>query len=110
MKKTILFLSAFVLFSFFSCTGVKSTTAGMESTAYLSFISPSNSYKDGLEVSLDNETNFSAKTHKSNKRPKGTIYKIAPGKHLISVSYHGDVVYRKTIFVSTQETKKIILE
>ncbi len=111
MKKIALILAAITTISFSACTGVKSTTSGMENTAYLAFISQGNNYKDDLKVTLDDQEPFTAETNKPyTNRPKGTIYKIEPGRHKISISYHGEVIYRKEIFVSTQETKKINLK
>lgn len=109
MKKLILILSLLAL-SFSGCTGIKSTSSGLENEAFLEFIGDPDSYKNGVDVSIDDNSNFTANVNKDHKkRPKGTVYAIPTGKHILSVSYGNNVIYKKQIFVSAQETKKIML-
>jgi len=37
------------------------------------------------------------------------VYAISTGKHVISVYYNDKVIYQKQIFISAQETKKVLL-
>ena len=90
-----------------SCkVGNVSQTSGMQDQGFLLFVS--NSSYDKVNVQVDNTTQFEAevvKTKKSNF--KGNRYAISTGKRHVVVSYKDNVVYNQTIFVSTQETKKI---
>ena len=83
---------------------------GQEDIAYLLFVSQKEYAKKKLTIKID-ETQFEAKAIKASKsKRKGTIYSIAPGsRHLIVQNEEGDVLYDKTIFISSQETKQIQL-
>lgn len=48
-----------------------------------------------------------SKKKKSNR--KGTQYSVATGKKEIKVEKDGKIIYKKIIFLSNQETKKIVL-
>lgn len=92
------------------CTGVKTTTSGLENEAFLVFLGNPTNYKSGVEVNIDDNTSFSAEVQKNHSdRPKGKIYAISTGPHVVSVVHNGEMIYQKRIFVSAQETKKIIL-
>ncbi|MCX2838114.1 hypothetical protein OQ279_08095 [Salinimicrobium sp. MT39] len=107
MKKMILL---FTVFTTLGCTGVKTTTSGLENEAFLIFLGNPKNYESGVEVSIDDNTSFSAEVQKDHSdRPKGKVYAISTGSHNLSVLYNGEVIYQKKIFVSTQETKKIKL-
>lgn len=93
-----------------ACTGVKTASRGLENESYLMFVGNPDNYAGGVEVTLDDKTNFIAEV--DNDRPgnmKGKVYAIATGKHVLTVVYKNDVLVKKQIFVSAQETKKIIL-
>ena len=63
-----------------------------------------------LDVIIDDKTTFKAEVNKANaKRPKGSVYAISTGKHLVTIKYNNEIIYSKQIFVSAQETKQIIL-
>lgn len=104
-------LSFFILLILFtSCTGIKSTSYGLENESYLEFIGSPFKYRKNVLVDIDNEITFKAEVIKGDsKRPKGKIYAIPTGEHLLTVSYRDEIIYKKTIFTSSQETKKIIL-
>jgi len=105
-----IFTITFTLFFLISCTGVKTVATGLESEAYLSFIGNPSKYKNELVVTVDEDTSFNAEVNKPySKRPKGTVYAISTGKHLVSITYNNELIYNKQIFISTQETKKINL-
>lgn len=107
MRKLILFLAVFTAVG---CTGVKTTTSGLENEAFLVFLGNPQNYKSGVEVNIDDNTSFSAEVQKDHSdRPKGKIYAISTGPHVVSVVHNGEKIYQKKIFVSAQETKKIIL-
>ena len=107
MRKFILLLA---VFSAVGCTGVKTTTSGLENEAFLVFLGDPTNYKSGVEVNIDDNTPFSAEVQKNHSnRPKGKVYAISTGSHVVSVVHNGEMIYQKQIFISAQETKKIIL-
>ena len=64
----------------------------------------------GVDVNLDNKNTFKGEVNKDHAdRPKGKVFAIATGNHSLTVSYNSKVIYKKQIFVSSQETKRIIL-
>jgi hypothetical protein len=109
MKKLIVIFSACILL-LSACTGVKTLSSGLENEAYLKFVGDKNLYEFGVEVTVDDKTTFTAQVVNDNiKAPTGNVYAIAPGTHIIKVKYNNSIIYTKKVFVSTQETKKIIL-
>lgn len=100
----------FCLFLMTGCTGVKSTTQGLENQSFLELVGTPRSYSNGVEVLVDKGTPFKAEVHKAGKkRPKGSVYAIPTGKHVVTVKYKGKVIYSRQIFVSAQETKLVVL-
>ena len=94
-----------------SCTGVKTVSTGLENEAYLEFLANPDNFKGGVDVNVDDKINFKAEVNAEHlDRPKGKIYAISTGTHTISVSYNQKVIYKKQIFISAQETKKITLQ
>lgn len=107
MRKFIFLLAVFTAVG---CTGVKTTTSGLENEAFLVFLGNPQNYKSGVEVNIDENTSFSAEVQKNHSdRPKGKIYAISTGPHVVSVVHNSEIIYQKKIFISAQETKKIIL-
>jgi hypothetical protein len=92
------------------CTGVKTLSSGLENEAFLTFVGTPSKYTEGVSVNVDDKTTFNASVVKDHAdRPKGEAYAISTGKHTVTVSHNGIVIYSKQIFVSAQETKKILL-
>lgn len=109
MRK-VLFVIAIGLAVLTGCTGVKTISSGLENEAFLEFIGNPSYYSGGVDVNVDDKINFKAQVNKDHSdRPKGTVYAIKTGTHVVTVSYNNNVIFKKQIFVSTQETKKIIL-
>jgi len=110
MKKLIpIFVVVLILVS--SCTGIKSTTRGLENESFIEIFGNTSKYDKGVMVQVDDTQPFIAQVNKPNPdRPKGTTYAISPGKHVVSVTFSGVVVYRKQVFISSQETLKIDLQ
>ncbi|MDD3323438.1 MAG: hypothetical protein PHS59_18535 [Paludibacter sp.] len=109
MKK-ILSILAIGLLLFTGCTSVKTVSTGLENESFLEFIGNTTSYSGGVDVIVDNTINFSAEVGNDHaSRVKGKVYAIPTGKHNISISYKNNVIIKKQIFVSAQETKKILL-
>ena len=108
MKKIffILILSTIIT----SCGGIKTLSSGLDNEAFLEFVGKPNDYDGGLEVTVDDKTNFVAEVNKNKStKTKGLVYAISTGTHTVSVSYKNKLLYKKQIFISSQETKKIIL-
>jgi hypothetical protein len=109
MKK-IIYIIAIALIFLTGCTGLKTTSVGLENEAFLEFIGTPSNYTGGVDVNLDDINTFKAEVNKDHAdRPKGKVYAISTGNHSITVSYNSKVIFKKQIFVSSQETKKIIL-
>lgn len=85
--------------------------SGIEDTAYLIFVS-GDVYKGKIvDVSIDNKTHFQAKVVKAKKsNRRGTQYGVSIGTKNLVVKYQRKTIYEKQIFLSNQETKKIILQ
>lgn len=108
MKKILIFSVLICLFA--GCKAPIAMQSGREDMAYLVFVSPKTYWNKEVNVSIDNETNFSAKVVKAKRSNRwGRQYGISTGRRNLKVSYEGTVIYQKEIFVSTQETKVITL-
>lgn len=109
MKK-IFFILIIGLTFISSCTGLKTVSTGLENESFLEFIGTPSNYKEGVDVNIDDKITFKAEVNKNHSdRPKGKVYAISTGVHIVSVSHNDKIIFRKKIFVSTQETKKIVL-
>jgi hypothetical protein len=109
MKK-VFFIIAIGFFILAGCTGVKTVSSGLENESFLEFIGNPEVYYGGVDVDIDDKTTFKAKVNLGNvKRPNGNVYAISPGTHVVTVSYKDSVIFSKQIFVSAQETRKILL-
>ena len=87
-----------------------SHSAGQADEGYLLLVSGSD-YSHPVSVTVDDNLKFSAKViHTSKTSVKGDIYAIPTGSHHIVVTNSkGEVICDRTVFVSTQETKKVKL-
>jgi hypothetical protein len=99
--------------------GALSTSGGSENESFLEFVGTASLYKGGITVNVDDTYIFNAKVHNESEgnallpkvdRFKGEVYAIPTGTHTVTVTRENEVIYRKKIFISTQETKKIILQ
>lgn len=108
--KNIIYIIAIGLVLLSSCTGVKTLSTGLENEAFMEFIGKPNNYSGGVNVNIDDKSTFTAEVNKDHSdRPKGKVYAISTGAHIVTVSYNNIVIFKKQIFVSAQETKKIFL-
>jgi len=86
--------------------------SGKEDMAYLVFVGPLKTYGNGsnpVQVDVDG-TKFDAKVVKpKTANRKGTQYGVATGRRNITVTFQGQVIYQKQLFLSSQETKIINL-
>lgn len=84
--------------------------SGKEDMAFLLFIGQKQYKGKEVQVSVDNATPFTAKVVKqktSNRR--GTQYGVSTGTRDLKVTFEGQTIYQKKVFLSTQEVKQIIL-
>jgi hypothetical protein len=92
------------------CAGLKTTASGLENQSYIKLIGNSNQYWGGVSLVIDDNEPINAKVTKDNASyPKGTVYAISTGKHVVKVISKDKIIYQKQIFISNQETRKIIL-
>ena len=110
MMRKLLFTLTLVTIFFSACTGVMSTASGLEDESFLRFIGNPSVYPSEVSVLVDGTISFKAEVERDYaKRPKGTIYAISKGAHNIKVTHENTVIFNKKIFISAQETKKILL-
>ncbi len=86
--------------------------SGKDDMAYLVFVGPLKTYGNGskpVQVDVDGKR-FDAKVVKPKiANRKGTQYGVATGRRSITVTFNGQIVYQKQLFLSSQETKIINL-
>ena len=110
MMRKLLFALTLVTIFFTACTGVMSTSSGLEDESFLRFIGKPSVYPSEVSVLLDGTISFNAEVESDHaKRPKGNIYAISKGVHNIKVTHENMVIFNKKIFISAQETKIILL-
>ena len=109
MKRAIIFCSI-ICCLFTGCRAPVAMQSGREDMAYLVFTSPKTYWNKKVDVSIDEQTNFEAKVVKTKRSNHwGRQYGISTGRRSLKVSYEGTIIYQKEIFVSSQETKVIVL-
>lgn len=110
MKKLILFTSTILLIAFSSCGGTKTSSKGLENQSFIAVFGPTTTYGDGVDVNVDDKLNFKAEVTKySPGKIASKVYAITPGKHVITVTHNGEVLYKQQVFLSNQETREIKL-
>jgi hypothetical protein len=111
MKHKLMMIISAGLLIVSGCTGVKTLSTGLENESFLEFVGNPDNYLYGVTVTVDDATTFVASVNEGRAdRPKGKVYAISTGKHTITVSYENQVIYSRQIFVSAQETKRILLK
>jgi hypothetical protein len=108
--KNILLVIAIGLTMLTGCTGVKNISTTLENQSFLEFVGNPRTYVGGVDVTIDEQTTFKAEVNKDHAdRPKGKVYALSTGTHVVVVAYGNQVIYKKQIFISAQETRKILL-
>ena len=108
MKKILFFTILTTLL--IGCGITKTVSKGIENQAFLLFVGTPSNYPNGVQVVLDDKTKFNAEVHKnSSKIEHLRVYGISTGTHKVVVLSNNKTVYEKLIFLSSQQTKKIIL-
>ncbi len=101
---------ALITFTYSCASYPVSQQGGKEDIAYLLFTSNKEYSGEIVLVTLDNDIKFNAKVVKEKKsNRKGMQYSVSTGTRQIKVEKDGKILYEKSIFLSSQETKKIIL-
>jgi hypothetical protein len=109
-KLILLFTTAILVLAFNSCGGIKTSTSGVENQSFLEFNGIPSKYDNGVDVNIDDKTNFKAEVIKFKpNKISTTVYAISSGKHVVTVSYNGTTLYKQQLFLSNQETRKITL-
>lgn len=84
--------------------------SGKSDVAYLLFVGSKKCAGEKVEVFLDDMLSFEAKVVKQESaNNKGTKYGVKTGVHKLKVVHKDDIVYKKKVFLSTQEVKHINL-
>ncbi|WP_298949671.1 hypothetical protein [uncultured Polaribacter sp.] len=92
------------------CGVTKTISRGIENQAFLLILGTPSNYPNGVEVVIDEKTKFNAEVQKNRDKVKHLkLYGISSGKHKVSISKNNKRIYEKIIFLSSQQTKKIIL-
>jgi hypothetical protein len=107
--KKELFIISLVLLLISACSGVKTTTRGLENESYIELVGNPQKYRN-VNVTIDNQTSFSAIVNSANRKVKGQVYAIKSGKSEVTIHHNNSIIYKQTIFTSPQETKRIILQ
>jgi len=103
-----LILPLFVLL--ISCGGTKTSSQGLNNESFLEIIGTPSMYSNDVDVVVDDNKSFKAKVYKDKVgRMRGEVYAITIGKHLIKIYSENKIIYNQQIFVSSQQTKKIII-
>ena len=109
MKKILFFTILTTLL--IGCGITKTVSKGIENQAFLLIVGTPSNYPNGVEVVIDDKTKFNAEVQKNRDKVKHLrLYGISIGKHKVSISKNNKSIYEKIIFVSSQQTKKIILQ
>ncbi len=110
MKKFLMFFTVLALLMACKANYPVAQESGKEDMAYLLFVSSKQYAGKDVQVSVDGGAPFNARVVKSKKsNRRGTQYGINTGRRKIKVTFEGQSLYQKDIFVSTQEVKQIIL-
>ena len=112
MKRTLFYIVLGLALVMVGCKANYPVTqqSGKDDVAFLLFVSASNQSSQIVDVTIDGNTTFEAKTVKAKKADrKGTSYAVATGRRRLKVEKEGQTLYEKEVFLSTQETKIITL-
>ena len=112
MRKTLFIIVCVAAAMFYGCKAnyPVAQQSGEDDMAYLLFVSTSDARNKDVNVTVDGKTAFTARTVKGRKaNRRGTRYSVQPGKRHVKVTYEGNTLYDRTVFLSPQETKKITL-
>ncbi len=101
---TLVLISVIASCIFLGCATVQSASFQKENEMYLQFKSSGMYVGKNIRVLVDEEYDFEAKSY-STKTRKVKAYGIKPGNHIIEIFYEKNLIAKKQIFGSMQETK-----
>lgn len=109
-RKWFPILGILTLLIFSNCARVRTFSTGLDNDAFLEFVGNPKDFKGGVDVTIDEQIKFKAQVKKDySAKPTGFVYSISKGTHILTISYNNKLLYNNKIFVSPQETKKIVL-
>jgi hypothetical protein len=112
MNKNGCLIIILILLLITSCSGLKSSSYGLENKGYIKIIGSKadySSYSDFYMV-IDDNTKVQVSVSKDiKKRPEGKIYKITPGEHVIMIYEDDKLILKKRVFISSQQINKVYL-
>lgn len=87
-----------------------SQQGGKEDVAYLLFVSVDEYAGKKVFVTIDDAQLFTAKVvNQKDANRKGVQYGVSTGTRDLMVTYEDKIIFKKKLFLSTQEVKQIIL-
>ena len=113
MKKNLIFgflaLALVVVFTS-SCKTTTYSKASVDDVAFIKLMSSSTLAGKQVQVTINDETSFSAKVNKLRTSPlKQKTYRIASGRKNIKIYSKGRLLWNQDVFVSQQSTLVIVL-
>lgn len=113
MKKILFALVVLLVGVLSSCkTGTFTSEYGKEDIAYVFLTSSGDMAGKTVLVQIDDANSFEMKVRKakqSTEKHNGKAFSIMPGTRHMKITYKGQLIYEKDIFVSSQQTKLINL-
>jgi hypothetical protein len=99
------------LFCISGCTGVKTTVKQIENQSFLELVGSNLTNSEQPKIFIDENPGFNAKVNDEySDRPKGIKYAIPTGLHHIKITIKGKEIFSEIFFISSQETKKILIQ
>lgn len=84
--------------------------SGKEDIAYLLLVSNGGTYNNKtVQVSVDGQTFDAVVVKQKTSNRRGTQYTAPTGSHQLTVTFNGQTIYNKKVFLSTQQVKRIEL-
>ena len=101
----VLIVSSIMLLS---CGSYKTMSSGKADESFILVLGDKKQYKD-IVVQIDDEEFQINKLYKASKDHKAMPISTSVGKHKVTVFANGEIVYDENIFLSVQQTKRIVL-
>lgn len=108
MKKILLAPIVALLLTSCGAHMYNTTSSGQADQSYIVVLSDNKAY-DNIIIEIDGEQQTVNKVFKVKAAIKASPIVISTGKHSVKVFNGTDVIYTSDIFLSVQQTKKIIL-
>ena len=92
-----------------SCGSYRTYSAGKADQSYVLILTEDSVYRN-IIVSINDVEHKIEKVYTVNKARKAKPIIISTGKSTLKIISDGNVIHKENIFLSTQQTKKIILQ